>query len=141
MTIAHDMTRDTALPVRTDDHGMAHEAALDRDFACLACVTHLNESDGRRLRLVPGVTGVIDTDSTADVHMIVTADGPRAAQRSCVELISQRLPHAVVTVPEVVDYNYALLSFLEQHGQHPDDIDGYATFDDRAVVADLLDRR
>lgn len=142
MTIAPDMTHDTSIALRPDDHGMAHEASLERDFACLVCVTHLNDSDGRRLRLVPGVTGVIDTDTTADLHMIVGADGPRAARRVCVELISERFPHAVVTVPEVVDYNCALLSYLERHGQHPDDVDEteYASFDDARAVAELLDR-
>lgn len=126
------------------DHTVADDARLDRDFACLASVTHLDtrgtDTDVRRLRLVDGVTGVIDTDNTAEVHMIVSAASPRAAGRLCVERISQRLPHAVVTIPEIVDYNHALLSFLEQHGEHPDDIDGLATFDDAHVVAEVLDR-
>jgi hypothetical protein len=72
--------------------------------------------------------------------MIVAADGPRAARRLCVELVSGQLPHAVVTVPEVVDYDHTLLSYLEQHGDHPDDADGWATFDDAEAVAAILDR-
>lgn len=126
------------------DHTVAGEAHLDRDFACLASVTHLDPrgpaADARRLRLVNGVTGVIDTDNTAEVHMIVCAASPRAAARLCVERISERLPHAVVTIPEIVDYNHALLSFLEQHGEHPDDVDVLATFDDAQAVAEVLDR-
>lgn len=122
------------------DHALADQADIGREFACLVCVTHLAEPDCRRLRLVAGVTGVIDTDSTADVHMIVSAGSPRAARRQCVELISDRLPHAVVTVPEVVDYNHALLSFLERHGAHPDDPDDWATFDDAEAVSEVLDR-
>ncbi len=122
------------------DHTVAAEADLSRDFACLVTVSHLAPGDERHLRLVMGVTGVIDTDSTADVHMIVAAGDPRSAIRVCVESISARLPQSVVTVAEIVDYNHALLTFLEQHGEHPDDVDGVATFDDREAVAHILDR-
>ncbi len=144
MTIAqHARSGLDASATAVRDHGLADPdlADLEREFACLVCVTHLSEPDCRRLRLVSGVTGVIDADTTADVHMIVSAGSPRAARRQCVELVSDRLPHAVVTVPEVVDYNHALLSFLERYGEHPDDgPDQWATFDDAEAVCEALDR-
>lgn len=136
VTIAQHLNLSPATADR--DHTLADQADVEREFACLVCVTHLAEPDCRRLRLVAGVTGVIDTDTTADVHMIVSARSPRAARQHCVELISDRLPEAVVTVPEVVDYNRALLSFLERHGEESDG--GWATFDDAEAVAEVLDR-
>jgi hypothetical protein len=134
------ITRDRAHRPNSD-HSAADPgvASLLRDFACLVSVTHLTEADCRTLRRVPGVTGVVDSASTADVHMIVPADNERAARRICVERVATLLPAAVVTVPEVVDYNHALLSFLEQHGEHPDDAE-YARFDDASAVAEVLDR-
>lgn len=124
------------------DHRAADPGAepVARDFACLVSVTHLSGSDARTLRRVRGVTGVIDTEATAEVHMIVGADSHRAARRVCVEQVALLLPGAVVTVPEVVDYNHALLAFLEQHGEHPDDPDDLAYFHDAHVVAEVLDR-
>ncbi len=116
---------------------MAGTAVLHRDFACLVVVSHMTEGDTSRLRLVAGVTGVIDGPDGADLHMIVAAADRRSAQRLCVELVTTRLPQSVVTVPEVVDYNHALLTFLEQHGEHPDDV---ATFDDAEAVSHILDR-
>lgn len=136
VTIAHHLNSSPSAV--TEDHTLAEHADFEREFACLVCVTHLAEPDCRRLRLVAGVTGVIDSETTADVHMIVSASSPRAARRQCVELISDRLPAAVVTVPEVVDYNHALLSFLERHGEESDG--GWATFDDAHAVAEVLDR-
>ncbi|MFN8127066.1 MAG: hypothetical protein U0R64_11235 [Candidatus Nanopelagicales bacterium] len=130
----------TADDYATADHGAA---GVDRDFACLVSVTHLAGGDERTLRRVPGVTGVIDSVDAADVHMIVTASGPRGARRACVERVAQLLPAAVVTVPEVVDYNHALLAFLEQQGRHPDDpadSDEFGWFDDAQAVAEVLDR-
>lgn len=122
------------------DHTVAAEADLSRDFACLVAVSHLSPGDDRQLRLVMGVTGVIDAAGTADVHMIINAPDPRSATRLCVELISARLPQSVVTVAEIVDYDHALLAFLEQHGEHPDDVEGVALFDDGEAVAHILDR-
>lgn len=122
------------------DHGLADglgEVGFDSEYACLVCVTHVTEADAWKLRLIPGVTGVIECETTAEVHLIVGAATPRAARRECVERVSERLPQAVVTVPEVVDYNCALLSFLERHGELEDD---WATFSDEAVVAEVLDR-
>lgn len=137
MSVAHQTITDHRLPGAAD-HGSADPAGTDRDFACLVCVSHLTGSaDARRLRVVPGVTGVIDSPSEADVHMIVSATGPRDAQRQCVERVSSALPQAVVTVPEVVDYNRALLSYLERHG---DAMNEDATFDDPEAVAEVLDR-
>lgn len=126
----------------SDDHLAAEPGrdTTDRDFACLVSVTHLTEGDVRTLRRVVGVTGVIDADRSADVHMLVSADSQRGARRVCVENVALMLPAAVVTVPEVVDYNHALLSFLEQHGEHPDDPDDSAYFHDAHVVAEVLDR-
>lgn len=133
--------RATADPIqRADDHTVAAEADLTRDFACLVSVCHLAPGDERRLRLVAGVTGVIESDGAADVHMIVGAPDARSATRVCVESISDRLPQSVVTVYEIVDYDHALVAFLEQHGEHPDDVSPVATFDDAEAVAHILDQ-
>lgn len=143
---AHTTTRganalqETTTKIRPDRDLSVADEAPERDFACLVSVTHLVGADARRLRLVPGVTGVIDSEESAEVHMIVSATGHRQAQRRCVELVTGQLPQVVVTVPEVVDYNHALLSFLEQHGEHPDDADDLATFHDAHAVAEVLDR-
>ncbi|MEI2717368.1 MAG: hypothetical protein V9E98_10290 [Candidatus Nanopelagicales bacterium] len=156
MSVAHQTVTGHLSPADLD-HTKADPAGSDRDFACLVCVTHLSGgADARRLRLVPGVTGVIDDPGEADVHMIVSATGPREAQRQCVERVTDALPQAVVTVPEVVDYNRALLSYLDRHGDSlagddvtGDDVTGgnldddtvtNATFDDAQAVAELLER-
>lgn len=125
------------------DHAMAEQAAESRDYACLASVTHLRSGDASHLRLIAGVTGVIDGEDTADIQMIVTAGSQRAARRYCVELVADAVPEAVVTVPEVVDYDEALVDYLDRHGDWgtpAPDCGGYPSFDDAAVAAEVLDR-
>lgn len=140
----------TALPdhrvspsVAVADHTLAGEsngdpAADERHYACLAVVSHLRRGDGRSLRQVEGVTGVVATDTTADTQFLVCARSPRAARRRVVALIAEAVPHAVVTVPDVVDYDTALLQFLERHADDPDLLD--CRFDDCIAVHDALDR-
>lgn len=121
-----------------DDHHLADEPAGDREFACLVSVTHMAAADPARLRRVSGVTGVIDGHDSADLHMIVPAPSRRAAQRVCVELVAGVVPQAVVTVPDVVDYDAALVDYLDRRsdfaGELPD------LLDDALAVAEVLDR-
>lgn len=135
----------TAMTTRTinsrtaaTDHGLAGELSGERDFACLASVSHLHRGDPTKLRRLPGVTGVIDSDDTADLQLIISAVSQRAAQRACVELVARAVPEAVVTVPEVVDYDRALLTYLERHGDMGDELAD--RFDDADAVAEALDR-
>lgn len=121
-----------------DDLHLAGPATGVREFACLSCVTSLRPGDGRLLRRIVGVTGVIADDDAADVHLIVTAPSRRGAEREAALRIAAALPHAVVTVPQVVDYDAALLCHLELQGC---DFDDWAIFDDGVAVAGALDRR
>lgn len=110
----------------------------ERHYACLAVVSHLRTGDCRSLRRVHGVTGVVGTEVCADTHVLVSARSPRAARRRVVALIAEAVPHAVVTVPDVVDYDTALLEFLARHSDDPELLD--CRFDDCLAVADSLDR-
>ena len=134
-------------PTAIVDHALAGEPAGDdlagapsdeRHYACLAVVSHLRTGDCRSLRTVSGVTGVVGTDACADTHVLVCARSPRAARRRVVALIAEAVPHAVVTVPDVVDYDTALLEFLARHSDDPEVLD--CRFDDCLAVADALDR-
>lgn len=125
------------------DHTLADDSAsTERHYACLAVITHLRPGDGPVLRRVGGVTGVVDTDTTADAHLLICARSLRAARRQVVALIADAVPHAVVTVPDVVDYDAALLDYLDRHGhrcgQEPDVVEAF--FDDGAAVHHTLDR-
>lgn len=121
-----------------DDLHVADPEQGTREFACLACVTHLRPGDARQLRRMTGVTGVIDDDRSADVHLIVAAASRRAAKRETVARVARAVPHAVVTVPDVVDYDTALLSYLDRCGD--DLVEPWACFDDCAAVTGALDR-
>lgn len=139
MSIAHQLR--TATPSAAD-HSLAdpEHAPSEREFACLATVTHLSPTDLRTVRTVPGVTGVIDDDTSAEVYLIVAAGGPRSARQVCAEQICGLLPAAVVTVTDVVDYNQALVSFLDRHGESPDVWESAASFDDAEAVMETFDR-
>lgn len=122
------------------DHELAEHVQL-RDFACLARVRHATAGQVRRMRRLPGITGVIESEGGADLQLIVSARSPRAAQRACVELVVNASQAAEVTVPDVVDYDEALLDYLDRHGDFArGSEEEYAAFDDSEVVALALDR-
>jgi hypothetical protein len=121
-----------------DDLHVAGPETGVREFACLSCVTHLRPGDDRVLRRIAGVTGVLADDDAADLQLIVAATSRRAAVHEIVERVAAALPHAVVTVPQVVDYDASLLCHLELQGCDFDD--SWAVFDDCTAVAAVLDR-
>lgn len=131
-------TSQPVAPAMADDLHLAEPGTDLREFACLSCVTSLRPGDSRVLRRIAGVTGVIADDDAADVHLIVAAPSRQSARREAVARVAELLPHAVVTVPSVVDYDSALLSHLELQGC---DFDDWAVFDDCVAVAGALDRR
>lgn len=139
MTVApeHQVSPRSIGPV--EDHHLADDArAQERHYACLAVITHLRPGDARLLRTVAGLTGLLPGDSSADAHVLVCAGSQRAARRMVVSLIADAVPHAVVTVPDVVDYDSALLHYLERHSSDLDLLP--ADFDDCAAVTHALDR-
>lgn len=125
------------------DHTLADDAVLTRDFACWASVTHVTLANVREFRRLPGITGVIDCDDTADLQLLIHAQSARDAKRVCVELVAAAAPDAVVSVPEVVDYETALVDHLDRQGLADFlDAPGFsdlAEFDDVMAIADVLD--
>lgn len=122
---------------RASDHTLADQAAADREFACLVDVAGIAAEHLGTLRRLPGVVHLVPGD-TVTVRLITASTSRRAAQHDVIARITGALPGATVTLPRIVDYDAALLAYLDHRDHGPDQLDPY--LDDGEALALILDR-